>query len=241
MEETRASVPPIEAARRGALYRLAVLMGRPPASFPAEAGQCTTPPTLTKAIPVGDGKALLSRRPDLRQAERELAAATARVGVATGDLYPDVTLGGSVGATALSFNGLDNDNAFRFGIGPLISWTFPNILAAEARLDAAKASARGALAHFEGTWLNALKETETALANYANELQRTASLNAARGHSADAAQLARARYDAGSASFLDVLDAERTLADTSMALAQSQSQLASDQIALFLALGGGWN
>jgi outer membrane protein TolC len=156
------------------------------------------------------------------------------------DLYPKVTLGASVGTTALSVSDLNNKEALRFGLGPLISWSFPNIAVAEAEIQSAKASAAAALASYEGTWLDALRDTESALANYANELDRTDALRSARDQSEQAAKLARARYDAGGASFLDVLQAESTLADNSLALAQSQSQLATDQITLFLALGGGW-
>lgn len=240
LDQTRARIPTFQAAQRSALYRLAVLMGKAPSDYPKEAEACRTPPTITTPIPVGDGTSLLKRRPDVRQAERALAAATARIGVAVADLYPKVTLGASVGTTALSVSNLNNREALRFGIGPLISWSFPNIAVAEAEIQSAKASAAAALAAYEGTWLDALRDTESALANYANELDRTDALRSARDQSQEAAKLARARYDAGGISFLEVLQAESTLADNSLALAQSQSQLATDQIALFLALGGGW-
>ncbi len=240
LDQTRARIPTLQAGQRSALYRLAVLMGKAPADYPKEAETCRKPPTITTPIPVGDGTTLLKRRPDVRQAERQLAAATAQIGVAVADLYPKVTLGASVGTTALSVSDLNNKEALRFGLGPLISWSFPNIAVAEAEIQSAKASAAAALASYEGTWLDALRDTESALANYANELDRTDALRSARDQSEQAAKLARARYDAGGASFLDVLQAESTLADNSLALAQSQSQLATDQIALFLALGGGW-
>src|SRR5690606_4442781 len=102
LEQLRAELPALEARRQAQLYRLAVLMGRPPASFPAEAAACSSLPLLDEPLPVGDGAGLLSRRPDLHEAERRLAAATARIGLATAELYPRVSLGASLGSLALS-------------------------------------------------------------------------------------------------------------------------------------------
>ena len=239
LDQTRAQIPQLEAQRKGALYRLAVLTGRPPAETPPAAGACRAPPVLGQPIPVGDGASLLARRPDVRQAERTLAAATARIGVATADLYPTVTLGGSVGAAG-PLSGLGRSNALRFSFGPLIQWTFPNIVAARARIAQARAAAAADLAAFDGAWLTALQETETALAASAGQLDRVAALTRARDQAARASMLAHARFRSGLVSFIDVLDADRTLADADTALAQAQGQLATDQIDLFLALGGGW-
>ncbi|HEY8520127.1 MAG TPA: TolC family protein [Gammaproteobacteria bacterium] len=240
LEQTLARIPVIEARRDAALYRLAVLRGRPPADVPADAAQCSTPPTLADPIPVGDGAALLARRPDVRQAERALAAATARVGVAVADLYPRVTIGASGGAVALDPGDLDDRGASRWSVGPLLSWTFPNRAAVRARIAAAEADVEAALAAFDGAWLDALRETETALSQYARELDRLGALENARRHSADAARLADARFQAGQVSFLDVLQAQLTLAEAEAALAQSRARVAELQVALFLALGGGW-
>ncbi|MBN1237683.1 MAG: TolC family protein [Gammaproteobacteria bacterium] len=241
LEQTRAEIPALEAARSSALYRLAVLMGRPPAEYPQAAADCTVSPTLSGQIPVGDGAALLKRRPDVRRAERDLAAATAQVGVAVAELYPSVSIGAAAGSVALSTSDLGASDASRWSIGPLLSWSFPNRTIARARVLQAQASAEAALAAFDGVWLEALRETETALSDYANELDRVEALAAARDHSADAARLANARFEAGQVSFLDVLQAELTLTGTEMALAESRSRLSTLQIALFLALGGGWN
>ncbi|MDP3081189.1 MAG: TolC family protein, partial [Brevundimonas sp.] len=202
---------------------------------------CQRPPQLTRSIPIGDGAQLLARRPDVRRAERNLAAAAARVNVATADLFPRIILGGSLGSTALDAGDLSTDSSVRFNVGPLISWSFPNVFAARARIEQASAGSDAALATFDQTVLVALQETETALANYANELDRRAALQAARDQAASAARLSRLRFDAGADSFLTVLDAERTLAGADAQLAASDALVTTYQIALFKALAGGWS
>lgn len=240
LEQTRAAIPTFEADRRMALYRLTVLTGQPPAQFPRDVAACTAPPTLGQPIPVGSGATLLARRPDIRQAERELAAATARIGVATAELYPDVRLGLSVGSTATSPGGLISGDGFRFGLGPLISWTFPNMRVARARIAQAEATAQAALARFDGAWLGALEETESALTRYGAQLERVETLRRARANSAEAARIARLRYRAGREGFQIVLEAERSLSQTESTLAQAEAELSDDLVELFLALGGGW-
>lgn len=240
LEQTRAQLPTLIAQQRTALYRLSVLTGRTPAEFPQAVAQCARSPAVAQPIPVGDGASLLARRPDIRQAERELAAATARIGVATAELYPDITLGGSIGSTAASVAGLGSSDGLRFSLGPLLSWSFPNTSVARARIAQAEAGADAALARFDGTWLGALEETESALTRYANELDRVATLQRARDHGTEAARIARLRYRAGRENFQIVLEAERSLSEAEAALAQAEAQLSTYQIAVFLSLGGGW-
>jgi len=240
LEQTRSDVPSFEAARKAALFRLAVLTGRPPAEFPADVAACETPPSVASPIPVGDGASLLARRADVRAAERRLAAATARVGVATAELYPNITIGGSIGSTAGSLDDLFSDSGFRFSLGPLLSWSFPNTSVARARIAQAEASADAALAQFDGTWLTALRDTETALANYVAQGTRVETLRRAQAQSREAARIARLRYQQGAESFQIVLDAERSLAASEALLAQAQAQFSDATVTLFLALGGGW-
>jgi outer membrane protein TolC len=222
------------------LFRLSVLTGKPPADFPPEVAACRTPPTVATPIPVGNGAALLARRADVRAAERRLAAATARIGVATADLYPSVSLGGSIGSTANSAGGLFSSSGFRFSLGPLISWTFPNTAAARARIGQAQALADAALATFDGAWLVALRDTETALTDYVALGRRAETLRRARDQSAEAARIARLRYRAGAESFQIVLDAERELSQSEALLSAAQAQFSDATVTLFLALGGGW-
>jgi len=239
LEQLRAALPPLEAQRRTALYRLAVLTGEVPGNFPKGLAQCAKAPQLTAAIPVGDGAALLRRRPDIRQAERTLAGATARIGVATADLYPQISLGLTAGSTG-GLSGFGEGNSFRYSLGPLISWTIPATGTARVRIAQAEASTAASLARFDGVVLNALRETETALTAYARELDRNAALKAAREQSALASNQAARLYRFGRTDFLTTLDAQRTLASAQSAVAASDAKLASDQVALFLALGGGW-
>jgi outer membrane protein TolC len=200
---------------------------------------CTTPPRVAGVLPTGDGAALLRRRPDIRQAERNLAAATANIGVATADLYPHVSLGLTGGSSSLG-NDVGGGDSYSWAVGPLISWTVPNTGAAQARIAQADASTRAALARFDGTVLTALRETETALNAYARELERNASLRQARDQSAIAADQAQKLYQNGRTGALDALEAQRVLATNEAALAASDAELSNDQVLLFLALGGGW-
>jgi len=239
LEQLRANLPPLEARRRTALYRLAVLTGEVPSAFPLDVAECATSPRVVAAVPVGDGAALLRRRPDVRQAERRLAAATARIGVATAELYPNITLGASFGGVGF-MEGFGEANTWKFALGPLISWNLPALSPARVHIAQAEADTAGALARFDAVVLNALRETESALTVYARELDRNASLRAARDQSALAAKQAGRLYQAGRTDFLSTLDAERSLASAESLLAASSAQLAVDRAQVFLALGGGW-
>lgn len=239
LEQLRAALPTLQAERQSGLYRLATLMGELPRDFPSDVAACAVPPRVTALLPVGDGAALLRRRPDIRQAERELAASTARIGVAIADLYPKVSLGLSAGSVGPG-SSFGRKDTFSWSLGPLISWTVPNTGITQARIAQAEASTRAALAHFDGTVLGALRETETALDAYARELERQAALQASRDAAAQVAAQARQLYRSGKTAYLEALDAERSLAASEAALAGSQVALADQQVTLFLALGGGW-
>jgi outer membrane protein TolC len=188
---------------------------------------------------VGDGAALLRRRPDIRQAERTLAGATARIGVATAELYPSINLGLSAGSLGL-IPGIGAANTWHYGLGPLISWNLPATSSAHVHIAQAEAGTAASLARFDSVVLNALRETESALTVYARELDRNAALKASRDQSALASAQADKLYRFGRVDFLAKLDADRVLASADSAVAASDAQLAADQVAVFLALGGGW-
>jgi NodT family efflux transporter outer membrane factor (OMF) lipoprotein len=238
LDLSRAALPTFESRRRAALYRLASLTGKTPAQFPKAVEACVAPPRLSQPLPVGDGAALLKRRPDVRQAERGLAGAMARIGVATAALYPSVSFGLGAGSTGLLAD-IGQPAANRWNLSSLISWTLPGE-GEHARIRGAEAGADAALARFDGVVLNALRETETSLAVYAHELDRNAALKSARDEAATAEGQAQTLYRAGKSPYLTGLDAQRTLATSEAALAASDGALAADQVNLFLALGGGW-
>jgi NodT family efflux transporter outer membrane factor (OMF) lipoprotein len=239
-EQQRAAIPTLQADRDAALFRLATLTGRTPQQLPDTVRAATRTPQLDQPIPVGDGQALLARRPDIRAAERRLAADTARIGVATADLYPRITLGGSVGTTALGGGNLFGGGPLNWVLGPLISWAFPNQEAIRARIGAAKADGAASLATFDGAVLLALEESERALSVYGHAIERAQTLGAARDEAARAARISLARQREGRIDFLTVLDAQRTLADAEADLATATRALSFAQVDLFRALGGGW-
>jgi NodT family efflux transporter outer membrane factor (OMF) lipoprotein len=239
-DQRRAEIPLLEAERQAALFRLATLTGRAPRELPQQVAGRTTSLRLEKTIPVGDGATLLARRPDVRAAERRLAASTARIGVATADLYPKITLGGSVGSSGAGLGNIVSANPLTWLIGPLINWTV-NRSAARARVAGARADTQAALATFDGTILEALEETETALSAYQQALNRRDALRAASDQAQVAARITRARQREGDISSLELLDAERTAAEAQAALAEADARIASSQVDLFRALGGGWS
>lgn len=231
LEATRAALPPLEAARANALYRLATLQGLAPAEARSWRIDCATVPTLSGRLPVGDGAALLLRRPDIREAERKLAATTARIGVARADLYPRISLAGAFGLLAGGASATAS---------PLISWAFPNQGPARARIAQAQASERAALAGWDAAVLRALREVESALAAQAAEARRNHALREATAQAGLYLRRASARVRLGDAPFLLQIDAERLQAGAALQQAQSDLSLAQAQVALFRALGGGW-
>jgi NodT family efflux transporter outer membrane factor (OMF) lipoprotein len=238
-DQQRAEIPQFEADLESATFRLATLTGHTPTERPVTGGNGRTL-LLGQPIPVGDGRALLGRRPDVREAERHLAASTARIGVVTADLYPRISLGGSVGSSAASIASLFTGGAIGFLLGPLINWSFPNQAATRARIAGAQAQSQADLARFDKSVLNALEETETALSRYSNQIERRAALQAARDQAEQAARITRAQLREGRADSLAVLDAERTLAQAEADVAEADQRLVDSQVDLFRALGGGW-
>ncbi|MFV0625558.1 efflux transporter outer membrane subunit [Sphingomonas sp. ac-8] len=239
VDATLAQRPSVEADRQATLFALAALLGRPARDYPAELADCASPPRLAAPLPVGDGAALLRRRPDIREAERDAASASAGIGVEMAQLYPQISLGGSAGFTG-PLSGVGSEDDFHISLGPLISWSFPNRPVVRVRIDAAQAVERAALARFDATVLDALRETETNLTRYARERERLADLTRARDTAARAAEQAGKLYRFGRADFLQLLDAQRSLAEAESTLAISRAQLLDREVDVFLSLGGGW-
>lgn len=238
--QTRSAIPPLEGQRRAAVFQLAAMLGQTPAEAPPEVEACVTPPRLAKLMPVGDGVGLLKRRPDVRLADRQLAAATARIGVATAELYPRISLTGFYGGGAPSISALGAESGLVWGVGPTVTWSFPNMAGPLAKVHGAKAGAAAALAGFDSAVLQALKETEQALSTYGGELDHHQALADAQAEAQRALDIAHGQYVAGSLSTLDLLTSEQALVAADAAVAASDAALTQDQIAVFKALGGGW-
>lgn len=234
----RAEMPRYDAAQQAGLFTLSMLVAKPVNQLPAGVSDCAELPHIAQLLPVGDGAELLKRRPDIRQAERNLAAATTRIGVATGQLYPDISIGATVGSVGI-LDHLGEPATNRWGFGPLISWTIPTN-GARARIREAEASTQAALAHFDGVVLNAVRETQTGLVQYSALLDRRDALADAEHSAQQAANQTHQFFQAGRASFLADLQATKTYTDMRAQLAAANTQVAMAQINLFLALGGGW-
>jgi NodT family efflux transporter outer membrane factor (OMF) lipoprotein len=238
VENSESQMAPLRARQLNAAFRLATLMGRPPKEYDRSLLACHTPLKLHSLLPTGDGEALLRRRPDVRAAERRLAASNAEIGVATAQLYPDIRIGatiGSTGAAASFFTPLTN----RFAVGPMVSWDLHRS-AIRDRIAASQAQNRASLDHFDSVVLTALRETETSLDTYASALDQLQSLKNARDAALQVMQRTDQLRQGGKVSGLVALDAERTWAAADLAVASAQADVNNDQIAAFLALGGGW-
>jgi multidrug efflux system outer membrane protein len=240
LEFTRSRVPALEAAVLAAAHRLAVLNGREPAALLAELEAPAPLPALPESVAIGTPAELLRRRPDIAGAERRLAAATARIGVATADLFPRVTFNGSFGSAATDLGDLFTRDSESYGFGPRISWAFLDLGRVRDRIESSDAGAAAQLALYEGTVLRALEETENALVGYARARAEGRHLAESAAASTRAAELANLRFEGGAADFLHVLDAQRSQLEAEDRLAQSQARTATALIAVYKAVSGGW-
>ena len=240
LHSTLATLPPLRASIQTSIHRLSVLTGREPDALATVLEPQANLPELPRMAAVGDPAGLLRRRPDIRVAERRLAASTAQIGVAVGDLFPKVTFTGNFGYAAGSLGGLSSAGSKTFLIGPAISWPAFDLGRVRARINYARAGTEADLASYEQTVLRALEETENALVAHARARDRLVQLTAAAQESDTAFGIARARYEGGLVGFLDVLDAERTQLEAQDQLAQGRTDAATSLIAVYKALGGGW-
>jgi len=236
--QAEAQIPAYRAHARAALYKLAYLTGHTPAEAPTQADTCRRIPIIDRPLPIGDGAKLIARRPDIRAAERHLASATARIGIATAALYPDIGFGLSAGSTGFLAD-MGTAPANYWALGGLVHWSIPGG-GARARITAAHADADGALARFDGVVLGALRETETILAAYAQDHNRLAALTHARAEVESYAADAKALRTAGKAPLQAELGGQQGVNAARLAQLSAEADLAQDQVSLFMALGGGW-
>lgn len=236
---TLATIPPLKARAKAAVYRLAVLCGKQPQELVLD--EAHTFPVYVGPVTLGDPAGLLQRRPDIRAVERQLGAATAGIGVARGDLFPKVTFMGSVGFQANTVRELSSGNNETYGIGPSISWPALNIGRVFANIDQSEAVQQQVIARYEQTVLLALEETERALVQFSASRQRRDYLKDAVDYSSKAVAIAQTQYENGLIDLLPVLDAQRSALTSQLQLAESETELLTALVALFKALGGGWD
>jgi outer membrane protein, multidrug efflux system len=239
LENTRSQIPALRTTLEEAMNRIAVLLGEPPGKLHAELEKREPIPVTPLKVAVGVPADLLRRRPDVRQAERQLAAQTARIGVATADLYPKFTLSGSIGLEALSSSNPLSKSLTLSG-GPQITWALFKGGAIRQNIEVQSALQEQYLITYEATVLGALEEVENALVAYAEVQQRRQSLSEAAQAAQKAVELAQHKYQAGLTDFNNVLDAQRSLLSFQEQLTQSEGTVTSNLVRLYKALGGGW-
>ena len=237
---TRSVVPLLESGVQASIHRLGVLLGQQPGALVAELSQPKPIPTIPPQVPVGLPSDLLLRRPDVKQAERQLAAATARIGVATADLFPKFSLTGLAGFESTSASDWYKGDSKFWSFGPTVQWRIFDTGRIRANIRVQDARQAQALAAYEETTLLAFEEVENALVAYAKEQIRRRSIEDAVKAGQNSLHLANQLYSNGLANFINVIDAERSLYQAEDALVQSDKAVTQNLIGLYKALGGGW-
>jgi len=236
---TEAQLPSLEDQKSHVINALSLLLALEPGALQSELDAAKPLPPNPPGVPIGMPSDLARRRPDIRRAEAQLHAATANIGVATADLYPRLTMTGSIGLQALRFNKLSDWGSKFYNFGPALSIpvfngvTYANITVQEVRQKEAALS-------YKTTVLSALHDVENAVSSYEAEQIRVRALQRAAEANENSLSLAQQRYRAGLSSFLDVLDAERRLYASQTEVARSSVMISTDLVAIYKALGGGW-
>jgi multidrug efflux system outer membrane protein len=239
LSAAKAQLPVLDTQAQGYEYRLAVLLGERPGELDVDVSPTTFKPIAT-VLPIGDAGDVLSRRPDVRIAERQYAAATARIGVAKADFFPHISLGGFVGFLAGQSNNFGSPATRAFSFGPSITWNGLNVERVRSNLHASEARADAAEANYQRTVLSAIEDVDNAVIGYNAEHARVEQLIAQAAQSRRAADLARIRYQEGATGYLELLDAERVQLAAEDDLAQSEAAIDTRAVSIYKALGGGW-
>ena len=240
LANTRAAIPMLESGIQGYIHRLGVLLGQPPEALLAELSAPAPIPSAPPLVPAGLPSDLLRRRPDIQLAERQLAASTARIGVATAALFPKFSLTGIAGYESTSASDWFSGGSKFWSLGPTVQWRIFDAGRIRANIRVQDARQEQALAAYEKTVLMSFEDVENSLVAYAKEQIRRRSLEDAVTSSQDSLHLANQLYGNGLASFINVLDAERSLYQAQDALVQSDKAVTQNLISLYKALGGGW-
>lgn len=238
---TRAQIAPLEETRQRAIHRLAVLLGKTPEELDSVLSPDAAIPSATPHVPIGLPSDLLRQRPDLRRAERQLASATARIGVAKGEWFPKFYLTGAAGLQSIDAGDFFDGGSRFWTIGPSLRWPIFNAGRIRQNVNVQSARQEQALLQYEKAVLIALEEVENSLVGFGREQEHLQALTESEQASRRAMTLATDRYRGGLVSFLDVLEAERTLLSAQDGVVQSERQLGQNLVRLYKSLGGGWN
>lgn len=241
LESSKSTIPDLKTGLEAALNRLAVLTSQAPGSINKALTAVRPLPDVSARLAVGVPADLLRRRPDVRQAERKLAAETARVGVAVADLYPKFTLNGAIGLDALSLGNLTRAASRTWLLGAAVNWPVFDAGAIRSNIEIQSAIQEQALLAYETAVLNALEEVENAMVAYVQEREKLTALTAATQSAQSAVELAGYQYTSGIIGFTDVLDAQRSLLAFQDEAARSRGTVLVDLVRLYKALGGGWH
>ena len=241
LNNTLAEIPPMEETVAHAIHRLGVLTGQRPEALTEELSDPKAMPALPSLVAIGDPAQLLRRRPDIRAAERNLAATTANVGVAVASLFPRVTFNGTIGLESETLGSIGKAGTDYRSFGPAITWAALDYGHVRSQIKAAGAVADAQMARYEQTVLTSLEETENALVDFGRTRARREFLAESVKASQSAADLAHIQYDNGATDFLTVLDAERVLLESQDQLAQTETQTAIALVAVYKSLAGGWD
>ena len=237
---TRSQIPVLESSARAAIYNLSILLGGEPAALLKELDTEGPIPPTPPEVPVGLPSDLLRRRPDIRRVEAQIHAATARIGVATADLFPKFSLTGSFGYSGNTASSLTHWEHRFWAFGPTVNWSIFDAGAIRWNIEVQNALQEQTLLTYQKTVLTALKDVETALVAYTKEQEHRMTLSEAVTHNRKAVELSLKLYTAGRIDFLNVLNAQRSLYLSEDALVQSVRNVSGNLIALYKALGGGW-
>lgn len=240
LEATRATIPQLQAQLEALKNSLSVLVGEVPGSLDADIISPQPLPSLPTTVSLGKIEELLRRRPDIRRAEAALQIRISEYNISVADLYPQISFNGSIGFSAVDFSNFGSNSSFTWSVLPRITWAAFNLGRVKQQINHNDAKTLAALSQYEKTVLQALEDIRTAMSSYSYELKRRAILKTSFQASAQAAQIAEQRYQAGLDNFIDYLNAENTLLVSENALALSEIASATSLVNIYKVLGGGW-
>jgi NodT family efflux transporter outer membrane factor (OMF) lipoprotein len=238
---TETNIPDLEIAYAGAVYRLSILTGQDPTALVSLMGKMRPVPSATFRVIRGIGAAAIAARPDVRVAERNLAKATANIGIAEANRYPGISLTGSISTAGAKIGDLAKSSTISWAIGPSLSVPIFNNGKLKASVDVAKAQRDQSFLAYQAAVINGLEDVENAVVALSQDRVKLSKVSEAAASYRSVTQLTQSSYDSGASNFLDVLSAERSLYSAESSVIQSKVSLALAYIALNKALGAGWN